>query len=247
MSTPTKPLFIDDAYLMACEAKVVGVNDRGGIILDQTNFYATSGGQPGDSGTLEREDGSKVTIATTVTGESKADIILVPDTDQVLPEVGETVICHIDWDRRYKLMQMHTACHLLSVACPYPITSASVGEAESRIDFDLPDAGVTKEDVTKELMALVSANHPIYTQWITEEELDADPSIIRSKNVKPPKGAGKIRLVCIGENASVDSQPCGGTHVTETAEVGEIHIGQIEKKGRENRRFRIRFGPAPAQ
>ncbi|MBL4600834.1 MAG: alanyl-tRNA editing protein [Rhizobiaceae bacterium] len=245
MTFETKPAFIDDAYLTVCDGEVVAINELGGIILDQTNFYATSGGQPGDIGYLEREDGSKITIATTVTGEGKKGIILVPAEGQPVLTIGEKIIGHIDWERRYKLMQMHTACHLLSVVCPFPITSASVNEKDSRIDFDLPEAGVTKEEVSEKLMALVTANHPIYTNWITEEELDADPSIIRSKNVRPPRGAGRIRLVCIGENASIDSQPCGGTHVSETGEIGEIHIGKIEKKGKENRRFRIRFGPLP--
>ncbi|MGI9351377.1 MAG: alanyl-tRNA editing protein [Rhizobiaceae bacterium] len=242
MANVTTPLFIDDAYLSACECKVVGINDHGGIILDQTNFYATSGGQPGDSGQLERTDGSVIEIATTVTGDSKKEIILVPAEGQKIPEPGELLVGHIDWDRRYKLMQMHTACHLLSVVCPYPITSAGVNVNDSRVDFDLPDASVTKDEVTEKLMELVNGNYPVYTRWITEEELNADPSIIRSKNVKPPRGVGKVRLVCIGEDSSIDSQPCGGTHVTETGEIGDIHIGKIEKKGKENRRFRIRFG-----
>lgn len=246
MGFETKPLFIDDAYLSTCDCSVVGISEKGGIILDQTNFYATSGGQPGDSGQLERTDGSMITIATTVNGASKKEIVLVPAEGEPLPEIGENLVGHIDWQRRYKLMQMHTACHLLSVVCPYPITSANVNIDDSRIDFDLPEAAVTKEEVSAKLMELVAANHPVYTQWITEEELDADPSIVRSKNVKPPKGLGRIRLVCIGENSSIDSQPCGGTHVTETAEIGDIHIGKIEKKGRENRRFRIRFGKSTA-
>lgn len=246
MAFHTKPLFIDDAYLMAVESKVIEVNERGGIILDQTQFYATSGGQPGDTGHLEREDGSLIKIATTVTGETKQEIILVPVEDQATPKVGETLVGHIDWERRYKLMQMHTACHLLSVVCPFPITGAGVNIDDSRVDFELPEAGVSKEEVSNALMELVSANHPVFTRWITEEELEADPSIIRSKNVRPPKGLGNIRLVCIGDDSSVDSQPCGGTHVGETGEIGDIHIGKIEKKGKENRRFRIRFGPLPA-
>lgn len=245
MTYETKQLFIEDAYLSTCECTVVGVNERGGIILDQTNFYATSGGQPGDTGFLEREDGSQIPIATTVTGESKKQIILVPEEGAPIPKPNEVLVAHIDWERRYKLMQMHTACHLLSVVCPFPITSAGVNTNDSRVDFDLPDPTVTKETVTQALMALVEANHPVYDQWITEEELDADPSIIRSKNVRPPRGVGRIRLVCIGDNACIDSQPCGGTHVTETAEIGPIHIGKIEKKGKENRRFRIRFGMPP--
>ena len=247
MAFHTKPAFLDDAYLTACESKVVEVNERGGIILDQTNFYATSGGQPGDNGMLERTDGSSIEIATTVTGENKKEIILVPAEGSPLPEIGETLVGHINWERRYKLMQMHTACHLLSVVCQYPVTGAAVNENDSRIDFDLSEVTVSKEEVSEKLMELVNANHPVFTKWITEEELDADPSIVRSKYVRPPRGLGNIRLVCIGENSCVDSQPCGGTHVTETGEIGEIHIGKIEKKGKENRRFRIRFGPLPPQ
>ena len=245
MSQSIRLAFLEDAYMKSCEGTVTAVNDRGGIVLDCTNFYATSGGQPGDTGWLERANGMKIAIATTVSGESKQEVILVPAEGQPVPEIGEKVTAHIDWERRHKLMRMHTACHILSVVCPFPITSANVGEEESRVDFDLPEAGVTKEDVSAKMMEIVSGDHPVYSAWITEAELDADPSIIRSKNVRPPRGAGRIRLVAIGENASIDSQPCGGTHVLTTGEVGEIHIGKIEKKGRENRRFRIRFGSLP--
>ncbi len=246
MDMQTEALFRDDAYLSIVEGKVVGINDRGGILLDRTNFYATSGGQPGDTGHFERHDGSRVAIAGTITGETKDEIIHLPAPDQAMPAVGETLVLHIDWARRYKLMRMHTACHLLSVVCPFPITGAAVGEDDSRVDFDLPDSGVTKEGVTEALMKLVEANHPVFTRWISREELSANPGLVKSKNVRPPAAAERIRLVCIGEDAVVDSQPCGGTHVSETQEVGEIHIGKIEKKGRENRRFRIRFGAMPA-
>lgn len=241
----TRKHFADDAYAATCDAVIVGINELGGIILDQTVFYAMSGGQPGDSGFLERADGSKIEIATTVyeTG-SKETIVHVPAEGSAVPNVGEKLIAHINWDRRYNLMRMHTACHLLSVVCPLPITGASVSETDSRIDFDMTEAA-DKEEITAKLMELVSANHTIFTRWISEEELDANPDLVKSKNVKPPRGVGKIRLVCLGEDATIDSQPCGGTHVSETAEVGEIHIGKIEKKGRENRRMRIRFGPLP--
>ncbi len=245
MTTTSRPAFLDDAYLTACEGTVVEVNESGGIILDETNFYATSGGQPGDTGYLERADGSRIKIAATVNGTSKQEIVLVPAPDQDAPKLGEKVVGHIDWERRYKLMRMHTACHVLSVVCPFPITSANVGEEESRVDFDLPESGVTKQDVTEQMMEIINANHTVYAHWIDEAELDSNPDIVKSKNVRPPRGVGKIRLVCIGQDAAIDSQPCGGTHVTETAEVGEIHIGKIEKKGRENRRFRIRFGRPP--
>ena len=229
------------------EAIVVAINERGGIILDRTIFYATSGGQPGDTGTFRRENGAAaISIAATLTGETKDEIIHIPVAGPELPAVGEPLRLAIDWERRYRLMRMHTACHLLTVICPFPITGAAVGEDESRVDFDIPDAGYSKEDVTARLMELVAANHPVFTRWITDEELAANSGLVKSKNVRPPAGTGKIRLVCIGDNAAIDSQPCGGTHVLSTAEVGEIHIGKIEKKGRENRRFRIRFGPPPA-
>ena len=245
MAHKTEALFRDDAYLKTTDATVVAINERGGIILDRTIFYATSGGQPGDTGMLERADGSRIAIAATITGETKDEIIHVPAPEQPVPEIGKRVKLAIDWERRHLLMRMHAACHLLTVVCPFPITGAAVSEDDSRVDFDAPDAGFTKEDVTAGLMELVLADHPIFIRLITDEELAANPGLVKSKNVRPPVGTGKIRLVCIGDNASVDSQPCGGTHVKSTGEIGEIHIGKIEKKGRENRRFRIRFGPMP--
>jgi misacylated tRNA(Ala) deacylase len=243
----TEPLFRDDAYLKDAQAAVIRINDRGGIVLDRTIFYATSGGQPGDTGHLERADGTPIAIAGTITGENKDEIIHIPAAGATLPVPGDALKLVIDWERRYRLMRMHTACHLLTVVCPFPITGAAVAEEDSRVDFDIPEAGFTKEDVTRALNELVAASHPVFTRWITDEELAANPGLVKSKNVRPPSGTGRIRLVCIGDNAIVDSQPCGGTHVKATGEVGEIHIGKIEKKGRENRRFRIRFGPLPPQ
>jgi misacylated tRNA(Ala) deacylase len=242
----TEALFRDDPYAGRAAAKVVAVDARGGIVLDRTIFYATSGGQPGDSGRLVRAGGAlPIMIAATLTGETKDEIIHVPAAGQAVPAIGEELALEIDWERRHRLMRMHTACHLLSVVCPYPITGAAVGEDESRIDFDIPDAGFTKEEVSRQLMALVAADHPVTTQWITEADLAANPGLVKSKNVRPPAGSGRIRLVVIGADGAVDSQPCGGTHVRATGEVGEVHVGKIEKKGRENRRFRLRFGPLP--
>ena len=245
MAFVTEALFREDGYLADAEAEVVAVNERGGIILDRTVFYATSGGQPGDTGKLMLADGRVVDIAATITGETKDEIIHVPAADAGLTP-GYRVKLAIDWERRLKLMRMHTACHLLTVVCQFPITGAAVAEDDARIDFDIPDASFTKEDVTAKLMELVRADHKVATRWITDEELAANPGLVKSKNVRPPVGTGRIRLVLIGDNGAVDSQPCGGTHVKSTAEVGEIHVGKIEKKGRENRRFRLRFGPAPA-
>jgi misacylated tRNA(Ala) deacylase len=242
----TKALFKDDAYLSTCDAEVIAINDRGGLILNQTCFYATSGGQPGDIGFIERQDGSKIDVTASVNGETKNDFVHILAENSPTPDIGEKIVLHVDWERRYKLMRMHTACHLLSVVCEYPITGAAVGENESRIDFDMSDT-IDKTDVTAKMMELVTQNHPIFTKMISESELDANPDLVKSKNVKPPRGVGDIRLVCIGQDSKIDSQPCGGTHVSETQEVGAIHIGKIEKKGKENRRFRIRFGEMPQQ
>lgn len=237
----TKALYRDDFYLVTAEGVVTAIHADGSIELDQSCFYATSGGQPGDTGFLERADGSRILLGQTRHGETKDVILHVPLADQPQPFVGEALVLHVDWSRRYKLMRMHTACHLLSVVCQFPITGAAVGEDESRVDFDVSEI-IDKDDVTAKLMKLVEENHPVFTQWITDEELLANPGIVKSKNVRPPVGLGRVSLICIGENSSVDSQPCGGTHVSETQEVGAIHIAKIEKKGKENRRFRIRFG-----
>jgi misacylated tRNA(Ala) deacylase len=234
-------LYRDDFTLSTTEAVVTVVHDDGGIEFDRTCFYATSGGQPGDTGYLDRADGSRIMLGQTKHGATKDIVIHVPLEGQAQPIVGETVTLSIDWPRRFNLMRMHTACHLLSVVCQYPITGAAVGEEESRVDFDMTDV-IDKDDVTARLMALVEADHPVYLQWITDEELAANPGIVKSKNVRPPVGLGRVSLVCIGENSAIDSQPCGGTHVARTSEIGAIHIAKIEKKGKENRRFRIRFG-----
>ena len=196
MAFKTEAVFRDDSYLKELDATVVAINDRGGIILDRTVFYATSGGQPGDTGRFERADGSRIVIAATVTGETKDEIIHVPAPDQPVPAVGETLKAVIDWDRRYALMRMHAACHLLSVVCPFPITGAAVAENDSRVDLDIPDTGYSKEEVTAKLMELVRADHPISIEWITDEQLAANPGLVKSKNVRPPSGTGRIRL-CI--------------------------------------------------
>lgn len=237
----TKALFRDDFYLATAEGTVTAIHPDGAIELDQTCFYATSGGQPGDTGFLERADGSRIQLGQTRHGETKDIILHVPLEEQPRPEVGETLVLHVDWARRYKLMRMHTACHLLSVVCEYPITGAAVGEEESRVDFDMSET-IDKDEITARLMTLVTENHPVFTRWMTDDELLANPGIVKSKNVRPPVGLGRVSLICIGKDSSVDSQPCGGTHVSETQEVGAIHIAKIEKKGKENRRFRIRFG-----
>ena len=157
----TEAVFREDAYLAEAEATVVAVNERGGIILDRTIFYATSGGQPGDTGRLTLPDGSVVAIAATITGETKEEIIHLPTDANALPAIGDRVALTIDWERRHRLMRMHTACHLLTVVCPFPITGAAVSEEDSRVDFDTPDAGLVKEEVTARLKACVATSHTI--------------------------------------------------------------------------------------
>lgn len=241
----TEKLFIDDALLKETQASVLDVNDRGGIIVDRTVFYATSGGQPGDTGTLTRADGSSLDIGATIYGPEKSEIIHVPAQQSGLPEPGEVVGLHLDWQRRYRHMRMHSALHLLCSLIPYPVTGGSIGEEESRLDFDIEDAGaIDKDSLTEQLNALVAAAHPISSRWIADDELAANPEMIRTMSVKPPMGTGRVRLVAIGADEDVDLQPCGGTHVADTSEIGPVHVSKIEKKGRQNRRVRIRFGEA---
>ena len=242
---PVHALYRDDFFLLTCEATVTAIHEDGTFELDQTCFYAASGGQPGDTGHVTRADGSTIKLDATRHGESKDIILHVPADGQPSPALGEKLVLQVNGERRAHLSRMHTACHLLSVVCSFPITGAAVGEEESRVDFDMSET-IDKDAVTAELMKLVNENHPVYVNWITDEELAANPGIVKSKNVRPPIGFGRVSLVCIGDNAAIDSQPCGGTHVARTGDVGPIHIAKIEKKGRENRRFRIRFGQAQA-
>jgi misacylated tRNA(Ala) deacylase len=241
MPFDTKPLFHDDAYLRDCEASVVAVNDRGGIILDRTVFYATSGGQPGDTGRLV-VSGSPLAIGTTVYGDGKAEVVHVPAAPDSLATPGTPVTAELDWDRRYRHMRMHTALHLLCSLIPFPVTGGSIGADDSRLDFDISDAGaVDKDELTERLNALVAADHPVSMRWISDEELADNPGLVRTMTVKPPTGTGRVRLVAIGLDGSVDLQPCGGTHVRSTGEIGLLAVTKIEKKGRQNRRIRLAF------
>jgi misacylated tRNA(Ala) deacylase len=234
---PTELLFRDDAYLRETVAQVVAVNDRRGIVLDRTVFYATGGGQPGDAGALHRE-GAAVAIATAVYGDDRSRIVHVPGENEPLPEPGETVRAEIDWARRHRIMRIHTGLHLLSVVLPFPVTGGSIGPDEGRLDFDIAGDVPPREEIGEKLNALVAADHPVSQEWITDEELLANPGLVKTMAVKPPMGTGRVRLIRIGD---VDLQPCGGTHVRSTGEIGPLAIGKIESKGRQNRRVRIRF------
>ena len=233
----TELLFRDDPYLKSTEATVLLVNDRRGIVLDRTVFYATGGGQPGDIGKLTRPSGD-IAIATTVYGDTKADIVHVPGDDETLPEPGETLTAVLDWERRYLHMRIHTALHLLSVVLPYPVTGGQIGADEGRLDFSIDGEVPPKEEIEAKLNELVAANYPVTTEWITDEELAANPGMVKTMKVKPPTGSGRVRLVRIGD---IDLQPCGGTHVAATGEIGKLTIGKMESKGKQNRRVRIRF------
>jgi misacylated tRNA(Ala) deacylase len=238
----TRQLYRTDAYLKDTAAKVLDVNAQGGIVLDQTNFYAAAGGQPGDRGTLVFAGGS-CPIATTVYDTTdKARIVHVAAEGASRPAVGETVTLALDWPLRHKLMRMHSALHLLCSLVKFPVTGGQIGADEGRLDFDIEDASaVDKDALTHQLMALVGANHPITERWITDAELEANPGLIRTMAVKPPMGSGKVRLVVIGADGSVDLQPCGGTHVRATGEIGAVAVSKIEKKGKLNRRVRVVF------
>ena len=231
----TEDLFRDDAYLKSCEAKVVEVAEDG-IVLDRTCFYATGGGQPGDSGTLTAADGSSVAVAETV--KSNGRIVHVPEGAAGGLSVGDTVTATLDWDKRYLHMRVHTALHLLCSAVDGGVTGGQIGAGKGRLDFALdPEKVPEKEALAARLKALVTADHPISISSITEAELESNPDLVRTMSVKPPMGAGRIRMVKIGED--VDYQPCGGTHVASTGEIGGLVIGKIENKGKQNRRINI--------
>ena len=236
----TKALFRDDAYLKECSATVVGVNERGGVVLDRTVFYPNGGGQPGDTGVLVWE-GREMEVATTVKGETPDEVVHVPAEDAAVPEVGTQVTARLDWDRRYRHMRVHTGLHLLSVVIPLPVTGGQISAEKGRLDFDMPEAPEDKDAVERALQALVDGDHRVSDEWITDAELAAQPEMVKTMSVKPPTGAGHVRLVRIGgdPDAPVDLQPCGGTHVRSTAEIGKLRLGKVEKKGRQNRRVSI--------
>ena len=236
----TDCLFRDDSYRQSCDATVVDVNEHG-LVLDRTVFYANSGGQPGDRGVLRTGAGDAFPVATAVfTDAGKTEIAhqmadaLPPGAARPAP--GDRLVAAIDWETRYRRMRMHTALHLLSAALPFPVTGGSVGDSEGRLDFDIPEAGLDKDAITQKLAAMIAADAAVTTRWISDDELLANPSLVKTMSVKPPIGTGRVRLV---EIAGLDLQPCGGTHVRRTAEIGAVRVTQIEKKGRQNRRVRL--------
>ena len=237
---PTDCLFREDAYLKECSATVMSLTEAGGIVLDRTVFYAASGGQPGDRGVLTTATGDAILIeGATYTDAGKTEIAHLPAaTTGPRLKVGEPVHAMIDWDLRYARMRMHTALHLLSAVLPYPVTGGSVGDADGRLDFDIPEAGLDKDEITRKLAKMIAAGAEVTSRWISDEELAANPGLVKTMSVKPPLGTGRVRLI---EIVGYDLQPCGGTHVRRTNEIGDVRVTQIEKKGKLNRRVRIAF------
>lgn len=231
----TQMLFRDDAYMRDTVADVVAHTAEGGVVLDRSIFYPTSGGQPGDSGSIAWA-GGEMTIATTVKGDGD-QIVLVPAEPRMLPQLGATVDTSLDWERRFAHMRMHSALHLLSVVLPFGVTGGSIGAGRGRLDFDMEDAPADRDLIEEALNALVAADMRITEEWISDTDLDANPGLVKTLSVQPPRGQDRIRLVRIGEgDATIDLQPCGGTHVLRTGEIGALRLGKIEKKGRRNRR-----------
>jgi misacylated tRNA(Ala) deacylase len=233
----TDCLFRDDSYLKECQARVVAITEQGGIVLDRTVFYANSGGQPGDTGAFTTADGTRIAIDNAVyTDAAKSEIAHMASAGSPALKPGDTVTAAIDWDRRYARMRMHTALHLLSAVLPYAVTGGSVGESESRLDFDIPEAGLDKDAITARVNEMIASDAGISSRWISDDELVANPGLVKTMSVQPPMGTGRVRLI---EIANLDLQPCGGTHVHTTKEIGAVRVTQIEKKGKQNRRVRL--------
>ncbi|GJL80956.1 MAG: serine-tRNA(Ala) deacylase AlaX [marine bacterium B5-7] len=232
----TEELFRDDAYLTSCDATVMAVREDG-LVLDRTVFYPTGGGQPGDIGTLVRSSGDTAAIIGTISDRESGMIVHLTEAASDLPERGEPVTIELDWQRRHRHMRLHSCMHMLCSLVPYGVTGGSISEDRARLDFDMSDT-LDKVELTERLNSLIAEDHPMETRWITNEELDAQPDLVRTMSVAPPRGSGKIRLVHF-EN--VDLQPCGGTHVASTAEIGVVRVQKIEKKGKHNRRVIVVF------
>lgn len=229
----TEELFRDDAYLRDCQAQVVAITEQG-IVLDKTVFYPEGGGQPGDRGTIGPASGNAIAINDTQKAEDGA-IVHIPSGAIDDIEVGMVVNAAIDWDYRYRHMRTHTCLHLLCALIPHPVTGGSISQAKGRLDFDMAET-VDKEALQLSLNQLVEANHAVSYRWISDEEMNANSDLVRTMSVAPPSGQGRVRLIDVNQ---VDLQPCGGTHVAATGEIGNVRIGKVEKKGRQNRRINL--------
>jgi len=234
----TNPLFRSDPYCRETTGTVLGLTDQGGVILDRSIFYPQGGGQPGDTGTISWGD-REMAVTNTIKGYGDA-IVLEIEENAPLPDSGQEITQRLDWDRRYRHMRVHTGLHLLSVVIPLPVSGGAITEVKGRLDFDMPDALDNKEALQDQLNALIARDLPILESWITDDELAANPGLVKTMSVRPPTGAGRVRLIRIGEGAAqVDLQPCGGTHVARTSEIGAVTLGKVEKKGARNRRVNM--------
>jgi misacylated tRNA(Ala) deacylase len=231
----TDLLFRDDAYLRAAEARVTAVHGQA-VELDRTIFYPLGGGQPGDNGTLTRADGSRVAIVDTRKGESAGTVAHMLAPDAQLPAVGERVGLALDWTRRYALMRLHTALHVMSCVVVAPVTGGNIAPDKARLDFDIDMSALDPARIEEGTNALIARAVDTETVWITDEELDARPELVKTMSVQPPRGAGRVRLLRI---PGIDLQPCGGTHVRNIAEIGAIRVLRIRNEGRRNRRVEI--------
>jgi misacylated tRNA(Ala) deacylase len=233
----TDLLFRADAYQTAADCRIIGHTAEGGLIVDRSIFYPTGGGQPGDSGVLDW-GGGQIPIATTL--KVDVGVALVPAEPLPMPPIGAPARQLLDWTRRYRHMRVHTALHLLSVVIPLPVTGGQIGADRGRLDFDMAEPPSDVAALEEALNALIQRDLVVGEVWITDDELEANPGLVKTMSVRPPTGQGKVRLVRITDGESViDLQPCGGTHVRRTGEIGRIEIGKIEKKGRQNRRVAI--------
>ncbi len=238
---PTDPLYRSEPYRREVPARVLAHTAEGGLLVDASVFYPSGGGQPGDSGHLIWS-GGRLEIADTVK-HGAADVALVPATGSLLPALGEAVTLHLDWDRRFRHMQVHTALHLLSVVIPLPVTGGQITAEKGRLDFDMPEPPEDVAAIEAALNDLVARDLEVSESWITGAELAANPGLVKTLRVAPPVGQGRVRLIRIGvDDGQIDLQPCGGTHVARTGEIGPVHLGKIEKKGRENRRVSLYLG-----
>jgi misacylated tRNA(Ala) deacylase len=233
----TEPLFRADSYLREARAQVLEAAP-GRLVLDATLFYPQGGGQPGDRGAIVLADGRTAAIDNTVYDADRRTVVHVVAEGAPLPSGGDSVTLRLDWETRYLRMRAHTALHLLSVALPYPVTGGSVGEGEGRLDFDSGDVAFDRAEIERHLNELITTDAEVTTRWISDEELAAQPQLVKTMKVKPPTGQGRVRLV---EIAGLDLQPCGGTHVRRLSEIGRAEVTGIEKKGKLNRRVRIKL------
>ncbi len=237
----TTPLFTEDAYLRETPARVAALSPEGAVVLDRTVFYPMGGGQPGDRGSLLWE-GGETPIADTRKGEGGA-ILHIPAEGAALPPEGAEVTARLDWETRHAHMRCHTALHLLSVVIPLPVTGGAIGAEKGRLDFAMPEPPEDKDALEAALATLAAEDHAVTAEWISDAELEANPGLVKTMSVKPPSGQGRVRLVRIASGGrTVDLQPCGGTHVRSTAEIGPLRLGKIEKKGKQNRRVTLLLG-----